>query len=97
MASAFPGLGIDEDSLEEEDTEIPIFLFSDKELVYRVFLVARFYLTENLGLDSAICLRLLDKYELDIEEGLRDLYYIHSGYISVLTEDLKDGRESDKD
>lgn len=96
LSFAFPGLKIEEDVVEEEDMEICIFLFSDKENIYNIYLIARLYLDEHFGLDSAIILRLLDKYQIDIEEGLKDIHYIHSGYVSIIIEDMKDGGESDK-
>jgi hypothetical protein len=97
LSFAFPGLKIEEDVVEEEDMEICIFLFSDKIEIYNIYLIARLYLDENFGLDSAIVLRLLDKKNIDIEEGLRDIFYIHSGYVGVIIQDMKDGGESDKD
>jgi hypothetical protein len=96
LSFAFPGLNIEEDEIEE-DIEINIFLFSDKQPIYEIYSVARLYLDENFVLNSAILLRLIDKKDLDIEQALMDIFYIHSGYVDVILQDMKNGRESNQD
>lgn len=34
---------------------------------------------------------------MDIEEGLMDLFNLHSGYVSIILQDKENGRESDPD
>jgi hypothetical protein len=90
-------LKVEEDEEVEEDTEICIFLFSDKKEIYEIYGTARLYLDENLSLSPALVLRLLDKRNIDIETGLKDVFYIHSGYVSVILQDMKNGREHSED
>lgn len=88
---------VEEEDEVEEDTEVCIFLFSDKKDIYEIYNIARLYLDENLSLSPALILRLLDKRTIDIEMGLKDVFYIHSGYVSVILQDMKDGREHSED
>ena len=97
LSFAFPGLSVEQEEIEEEDTEICIFLFADKEPIYQIYSIARLYLDENYSLDSAILLRLIDKKDLDIEQALLDIFLMHSGYVDVILQDMKNGRESDQD
>jgi hypothetical protein len=62
-------------------------------VLFNIYKIIRNYLSEYYGIDSAVLLALIRDKELDVEETLYLIPFIHSGYLSIVVdiEDKKDG------
>jgi hypothetical protein len=93
LLAAFPGLTQDTTEVAEEIHEEDVFyLWDTKEVIFKIYKIARNYLSEYYALDSAILIELIKENKVSMESALSEIPYIHSGYLNIILEEKENGR-----
>lgn len=84
--------------MEDDEDEIEVFyLWDTKQTVFKIYKIARNYLSEYYALDSAILIELIKENKVSMEETLNEIPYIHQGYLNIILEEKENERTDFED
>lgn len=72
------------------------YIWEDYYYCWEIYSTLRNYLTENYGVDTMLLLKMIEARGLELEKTLNLIAYIHSGFLSVVIEDMRLKAERDK-
>jgi len=77
------------DDYVDRTNTFTIYLWPCNEVVYGIYRTLNEYLSKDLEIPTNILLALIEAKNLDLEETLQAIPYIHSGFLSTINKKAK--------
>lgn len=79
-----------------EDSDNYLFLWEINNDIFETYKVVKHYLNEYYSIDSAILLAIIKDKGMSVTKTLSNIPYIHSGYISIISDKAEDDGRSEE-